>query len=119
LPAGLWQRAKRFGQREGGTSFMVLVYFGTLLHRYLAQDDLRVARSSPIEIVRGPGLISPLANTVILRTSLAGDPRSFEVMPRSCDDACSLRPPGSSLRRIGRESSARALAARCCSRKSC
>jgi acyl-CoA synthetase (AMP-forming)/AMP-acid ligase II len=84
LPAGLWQRAKRFSQREGGTLFMALVAaLKTLLHRYLAQDDLRVAtlvanRNSP----GTEGLIGPLANTVILRTSLAGDPSPLEVMRR-------------------------------------
>jgi acyl-CoA synthetase (AMP-forming)/AMP-acid ligase II len=84
LPAGLSQAAKRFSQREGGTLFMVLVAaLKTLLHRYLAQDDVRVAtlvanRNRP----ETEGLVGPLANTVVLRTSLAGDPNSLEVMRR-------------------------------------
>jgi acyl-CoA synthetase (AMP-forming)/AMP-acid ligase II len=84
LPAGLWQAAKRFSQREGGTLFMVLVAaLKTLLHRYLAQDDLRVATLVANRNRPGTeGLIGPLANTVILRTSLAGDPNPLEVMRR-------------------------------------
>jgi non-ribosomal peptide synthetase component F len=84
LPTGLSEAAKRYGQREGCTLFMVLVAaLKTLLHRYLAQDDVRVAtlvanRNRP----RTEGLIGPLANTVILRTDLTGDPNSLEVMRR-------------------------------------
>jgi hypothetical protein len=84
LPTALSEAAKRFGQREGGTLFMVLVAaLKTLLHRYLAQDDLRVA--TLVANRNRPGierLIGPLANTVILRTSLAGDPNPLEVMRR-------------------------------------
>ena len=55
----------------------------TLLHHYLGQDDVRVAtnvanRSRP----ETEGLIGPLANTVILRTNLTGDPDAREVMRR-------------------------------------
>src|SRR5262249_49301325 len=84
LPAGLWQAAKRFSQREGGTLFMVLVAaLKTLLHRYLAQDELRVGTLVANRNRPGTeGLIGPLANTVILRTSLAGDPNPLEVMRR-------------------------------------
>jgi acyl-CoA synthetase (AMP-forming)/AMP-acid ligase II len=84
LPAGLWKAAKGFSQREGGTLFMALVAaLKILLHRYLAQDDLRVA--THVANRNRPGteaLIGPLANTVILRTSLAGDPSPLEVMRR-------------------------------------
>ena len=84
LPAGLWEAAKRFSQRGGGTLFMALVAaLKTLLHRYLAQDDLRVA--THVANRNRPGteaLIGPLANTMILRTSLAGDPNPLEVMRR-------------------------------------
>jgi acyl-CoA synthetase (AMP-forming)/AMP-acid ligase II len=84
LSAGLSQAAKRFGQREGGTLFMALASaLKTLLHRYLAQDDLRVATLVANRNRPGTeGLIGPLANTVILRTSLAGDPNPLEVMRR-------------------------------------
>jgi acyl-CoA synthetase (AMP-forming)/AMP-acid ligase II len=84
LPAGLSQAAKRFSQREGGTLFMVLVAaLKTLLHRYLAQDDVRVATLVANRNRPGTeGLVGPLANTVVLRTSLAGDPNPLEVMRR-------------------------------------
>jgi hypothetical protein len=84
LPAKLSEAAKRFSQREGGTLFMTLLAaFKTLLHRYAGQDDVRVAthvanRNRP----GGEGLIGPIVNTVILRTSLDGDPSSREVMRR-------------------------------------
>jgi acyl-CoA synthetase (AMP-forming)/AMP-acid ligase II len=84
LPAGLSEAVKRFGQQEGGTLFMALVAaLKTLLHRYLGQDDLRVATN--VANRNRPGterLIGPLANTVILRTHLGGDPSPREVMRR-------------------------------------
>jgi non-ribosomal peptide synthetase component F len=84
LPANLSDTAKRFSHREGGTLFMVLVAaLKTLLHRYLDQDDLRVATNVANRNRLGTeGLIGPLANTVILRTNLAGDPSCREVMRR-------------------------------------
>jgi len=64
--------------------FMALVAaLKTLLHRYLGQDDLRVATN--IANRNRPGteaLIGPLVNTVILRTNLGGDPSPREVMRR-------------------------------------
>src|SRR5207244_10122870 len=50
---------------------------------YLGQDDLRVATPVANRNRRGSeGLIGPLANTVILRTNLGGDPSSQEAMRR-------------------------------------
>ena len=44
LPASLMEAAKRFSHREGGTLFMALVAaLKMLLHRYLGEDDVRVA----------------------------------------------------------------------------
>ena len=55
----------------------------TLLHRYSGQDDLRVATHVANRNRPGTeGLIGPLVNTVILRTSLGGDPSPREVMRR-------------------------------------
>ena len=55
----------------------------TLLHRYLGEDDLRVATHVANRNRPGTeGLIGPLVNTVILRTNLGGDPSSREVMRR-------------------------------------
>ena len=84
LPATLSEAAKRFSLHEGGTLFMALVAaLKILLHCYVGQEDLRVAtlvanrnRSGTAE------LIGPLANTVILRTNLAGDPSPREVVRR-------------------------------------
>jgi acyl-CoA synthetase (AMP-forming)/AMP-acid ligase II len=84
LPASLVEAAKRFSHEEGGTLFMALVAaLKTLLHRYLGEDDVRVAtnvanRNRP----ETEALIGPLANTVILRTNLGGDPGPREVMRR-------------------------------------
>ena len=84
LPAALSHAAQRFSQRGGATLFMALVAaLKVVLHRYLAQDDLRVATLVANRNRPGTqGLIGPLANTVILRTSLAGDPNPLEVMRR-------------------------------------
>ncbi len=84
LPARLSAAAKRFSQREGGTLFMALVAaLKTLLHRYLGQEDVRVATNVANRNRPGTeGLIGPLVNVVILRTNLAGDPSAQEVVRR-------------------------------------
>jgi hypothetical protein len=84
IPASLSEAAKRFSRREGGTLFMALVAaLKTLLHRYLGQEDLRVATLVANRNRPGThGVIGPLANTVILRTNLGGDPSPQEVMRR-------------------------------------
>ena len=84
LPASLAGAAKRFSHQEGGTLFMALVAaLKTLLHCYLGEDEVRVATN--VANRNRPGteaLIGPLANTVILRTDLGGDPSPREVMRR-------------------------------------
>ena len=84
LPAALSEAARRFSHREGGTLFMALVAaLKTLLHRYLGHEDLLVA--TEIANRNRPGteeLIGPLANTVVLRTNLGGDPAPLEVLRR-------------------------------------
>ena len=84
LPVTLSEAAKEFSQREGVTLFMTLIAaLKTLLHRYTGEDDLRVATHLANRNRPGTGgLIGPLVNTVILRTSLGGDPSSREVMRR-------------------------------------
>jgi acyl-CoA synthetase (AMP-forming)/AMP-acid ligase II len=84
LPAALTEAAKSFSLREGSTLYMTLLAaLKTALHRLLDEDDLWVAT---LAANRGrPGtdrLIGPLANTVILRTSLAGNPSLREVLHR-------------------------------------
>jgi acyl-CoA synthetase (AMP-forming)/AMP-acid ligase II len=84
LPARLSEALKRFSQEEGGTLFMALIAaFKTLLHLYVAEEDVRVA--TLVANRNRPGsehLIGPLVNTVILRTNLGGDPSPREVMRR-------------------------------------
>jgi acyl-CoA synthetase (AMP-forming)/AMP-acid ligase II len=84
LPARLAKSAKRFAQNEGGTLFMVLVAaLQALLHRYLAHDDIRVATNVANRNRPGTtGLIGPFANTVILRTNLAGNPTARDLLRR-------------------------------------
>jgi len=84
LPAGIVEAVRRFSHNQGGTVFMALVAaLQTLLHHYLGEDDIRVATS--IANRNRPGadrLIGPLANMVILRTDLGGDPSAEDVMCR-------------------------------------
>jgi acyl-CoA synthetase (AMP-forming)/AMP-acid ligase II/acyl carrier protein len=84
LPAKVTESAKRFAQTEGDTLFMVLVAaLQTLLHRYLGHDDIRIATNVANRNRAGTaGLIGPVANTVILRTNLAGDPTARELLHR-------------------------------------
>ena len=84
LPASLTEVVKQFSRREGGTLFMALVAaLKTLLHRYTGEDDLCLATNVANRNRAGTeGLIGPLANTVILRTGLGGDPTVREAMRR-------------------------------------
>lgn len=84
LPASLAEAARRFARQEGGTLFMALVAaLKALLHRYQDQDDVRVITDvANRRRWETEGLIGPLANSVILRTNLAGDPDAREVMRR-------------------------------------
>jgi acyl-CoA synthetase (AMP-forming)/AMP-acid ligase II len=84
LPAGLLDAAKFFSLREGGTLYMALVAaLKVLLQCYLGEDDLRVATLVANRNRLGTSrLVGPLANTVILRTNLGGDPSLREVMCR-------------------------------------
>jgi acyl-CoA synthetase (AMP-forming)/AMP-acid ligase II len=84
LPASLTEVVKQFSRREGGTLFMALVAaLKTLLHRYSGEDDLCLATNVANRNRAGTeGLIGSLANTVILRTGLGGDPTAREAMRR-------------------------------------
>ncbi|HEX9937488.1 MAG TPA: amino acid adenylation domain-containing protein [Longimicrobium sp.] len=85
LPAGLLERLRALGQREGATLYMVLLAaFQVLLSRCGAGDDVVVG--SPIagrtrrEL---EGLIGYFSNTLVLRTELGGDPPFREVLRRA------------------------------------
>jgi acyl-CoA synthetase (AMP-forming)/AMP-acid ligase II len=84
LPLKLSRALKRFSQEEGCTLFMALIAaFKTLLHLYVAEEDVRVATLVANRNRLGSEhLIGPLVNMLILRTNLAGDPSPREVMRR-------------------------------------
>ncbi len=98
--------------REGGTLFMALVAaLKTLLHRYLGQDDVRVAtqrRQSQSSGDRGAhrpaGQYGDSPHQPRWRPQCSGGDASG-----SGDHPRSLRPPGSSFRRARRDPRARAL----------
>ncbi len=84
FPLGLSQDLRDLCRRTGVTLFMLLLAgFQALLFRYTGQDDLLVG--SPIAnrtMTEFAGLIGFFVNTVVLRTSLAGDPTVRELLQR-------------------------------------
>ncbi len=75
---------RELSQREGVTLFMTLLAaFQVLLGRYSRQEDIAVG--APIAGRTRPemeGLIGLFANTLVLRTDLAGDPSFRELLGR-------------------------------------
>lgn len=84
LPGNLSEAARDFSQREGVTLFMTLAAaLKTLLYRYTDEEDVRVATDAANRNhAQTKGLMGLVANTVILRTSLHGDPSAREVIRR-------------------------------------
>jgi amino acid adenylation domain-containing protein len=89
LPAALTEGLKELSRREGATLFMTLVgAFQVLLYRYSGQEDIAVGTpmagrgSTELE-----GLIGFLANTLVLRTDLAGNPTFTELLARVRENA--------------------------------
>lgn len=84
LPASLIHNLKALSQQEGVTLFMtMLAAFQTLLSRYTGQQDIVVG--SPIAgrtLANLEGLIGFFTNTLVLRTSLAGNPTFRELLKR-------------------------------------
>ena len=79
----------RIAREEGATTFMALLslYF-VLLHRETQQEDLIVGTPVANRIRReSTDIVGFIANTVVLRVSLAGDP-SFREVIRRVRDAC-------------------------------
>jgi len=92
LPKGLSDKLKALGRQEEATLFMVLVAtFNLLLHRHTGKDDFVVG--TPIanrDRLETEGLIGFFANTLVLRTNLAGNPTFRELVRRvreTCLDA--------------------------------
>jgi amino acid adenylation domain-containing protein len=89
LPSDLSEALKKLSRREASSLFMVLLAaFKIGLFHILEQPDIRVAtlianrNRSEVE-----GLIGLFANTLILRTNLAGNPSFREVLRRVRDAA--------------------------------
>ena len=84
LPAALQEQLKTLSQREGATLFMTLLAaFKSLLARHAAQEDIVVG--TPIanrNRVETEGLIGFLANTLVLRSDLSGNPTFRELLQR-------------------------------------
>jgi amino acid adenylation domain-containing protein len=84
LRAELAEEARALGRRSGVTLFMILLAaFETLLYRWTGHTDLPVG--SPIANRNRrelEGLIGFLANTLVLRTRLAGDLMAEELLAR-------------------------------------
>ena len=84
LPSSLSESLKALSWQEEVTLFMTLLTtFQTLLYRHTGQDDIVVgmpiAGRNRVEIGR---LIGSLANTLVLRTNLAGNPSFRELLGR-------------------------------------
>lgn len=79
----------RIGREEGATTFMVLLaVYKVLLHRHSGQDDLIVG--APVANRtrhESADIVGFVANTVVLRTRLDGDP-TFRELVRRVRDAC-------------------------------
>jgi surfactin family lipopeptide synthetase A len=84
LPHSLAEAARALGQEEGTTQFMTMLgAFQTLLAAYSGQDDICVG--SPISgrtRTETELLIGFFANTLVLRTSLAGNPTFRHLLGR-------------------------------------
>jgi non-ribosomal peptide synthetase component F len=84
FPSALCEALTRFASQQHSTLFTALVAaFKMLLYSYTGQHDLRVATfSANRHRWETEGLIGLVANTVILRTDLSGDPTCEEVLHR-------------------------------------
>ncbi len=84
LPAALANRVKELGRREGATLYMTLLAaFEVLLHRYSGQDDFAVGSPIAGRIHKDTeGLVGFLANTLVMRADLAGNPTFSETLRR-------------------------------------
>jgi amino acid adenylation domain-containing protein len=89
LPLTLRDRLAKLSRQEGGTLFMTLLAaFKILLARHSGQEDIVVG--SPIagrNRIETENLIGSFINTLVLRTSLAGDPTFSELFQRVRDVA--------------------------------
>lgn len=87
LDAGLGTEVREVGRRAGATPYVTfLAAFAALLHRYSGQDDLLIG--SPFGCRDSPeveGLVGYLANHVVLRADVHGDPTFTSLLSRMKD----------------------------------
>ncbi len=84
LPAGLFERVRAFGVREGTSLFMTLLAaYDIFLHLHTQEEDLpittNIANRNRIET---EGLLGLFTNVLVLRTSLDGDPDGRTILRR-------------------------------------
>ena len=85
LSRRLTDAIKALSQQEGVTLFVfLLAAFSTLLYRYTGQDDLLIGTSTAgrkrVEI---QGMMGYFLNTLVLRTSVSGNPTFRELLARA------------------------------------
>lgn len=89
LPRELADAVKALGLAEGTTPFMTLfAAYAVLLHRYSGDEDIAVG--TPIagrQRAELEGLIGFFANTLMLRSNLAGEPTFRELLARTRETA--------------------------------
>jgi amino acid adenylation domain-containing protein len=84
VPVELTEALKTLSRKQGATLYMILLAaFQALLSRYSGQSDITVG--SPIagrSRTETEGLIGVFINTLVLRSDLAGQPDSIELLQR-------------------------------------
>lgn len=85
LSAEVTAGLRELGRAADATLFMTLLAgYAALLHRYSGQDDIVVGTSvAGRDRPETEPLVGPLANTLALRTDLAGDPTFRELLVRT------------------------------------
>ncbi|SFK58268.1 non-ribosomal peptide synthetase [Methylocapsa palsarum] len=82
LPLDLTQRLRALSRRQGATLFMTLLAaFDVILSRYSGEDDICVG--TPVANrprVEFEGLIGCFTNTLVIRATLAGNPRFTDLL---------------------------------------
>jgi len=84
LREGVLQRIQALGEAEGTRPFAVLLAaFKTLLGRYARQEEIVVGTSAPCRNQPGTEhLVGPLANLLVLRSTLSGNPTFRTLLAR-------------------------------------
>jgi amino acid adenylation domain-containing protein len=85
IPADITTALKELSRKNGVTMFItMLAAYQTLLYRYTGQEDICVGTSiSSRNLPELQDLIGLLANTLVLRNNLEGDPTFLEMLKRT------------------------------------